>query len=115
MDEIVRELGHIKLVQLQPSGLIIETPSGYFYDVSRRVEVERLHITPRGIEATTADDILRAASTYLLPDQILYLVVGRWHDIAQDAPEGQSHLEKVTHHRVRHLSARDPLTLRELE
>jgi zinc protease len=69
----------------------------------------------RGIEATTADDILRAASTYLLPDQILYLVVGRWHDIAQDAPEGQSHLEKVTHHRVRHLSARDPLTLRELE
>ncbi|MGB5658640.1 MAG: pitrilysin family protein [Thermoanaerobaculia bacterium] len=69
----------------------------------------------RGIEATTADDILRAASTYLLPDQLLYLVVGRWHDIAQGAPEGQSQLEKVIRHRVRHLPARDPLTLRDLE
>jgi hypothetical protein len=48
-------LGKIKLVQLQPSGLIIETPSGYFYDASRRVEVDCLLITSRGIEATTPD------------------------------------------------------------
>lgn len=38
----LRDLGIIKLVQLQPSGLIIETPSGNFYDASRRVEVDRL-------------------------------------------------------------------------
>jgi len=49
----LRELGNVKLVQLQPSGLIIETPSGYFYDASRRVEVDRLLITMKGIEATT--------------------------------------------------------------
>ena len=48
----LRDLGVIKLVQLQPSGLIIKTPSGYFYDASRRVEVDRLLITTKGIEAT---------------------------------------------------------------
>ena len=54
MAENIRELGRVKLVQVQPSGLIIETPSGDFYDVSRRVEVEKLIITSLGIEATTA-------------------------------------------------------------
>lgn len=55
MVEITRALGIVKLVQLQPSGLIIETPSGYFYDASRRVEVDRLLITSKGIEAATPD------------------------------------------------------------
>lgn len=55
MVETFRELGRVKLVQLQPSGLIIETPSGYFYDASRRLEVECLYITPLGIEAITAE------------------------------------------------------------
>jgi hypothetical protein len=51
----LRELGRIKLTQLQPSGLIIKTPSGYFYDPSRRVEVDRLQINSLGIEATTPE------------------------------------------------------------
>lgn len=55
MIEKIRELGKVKLVQLQPSGLIIETPAGYYYDVSRRVEVDQLLITPRGIEASMPD------------------------------------------------------------
>ena len=50
-----RDLGKIKLVQVQPSGLIIETPSGGYYDASRRVEVDRLLITSKGIEATTRE------------------------------------------------------------
>ena len=37
MDKGSRQIGHVKLTQLQPNGLIIETPAGYFYDVSRRV------------------------------------------------------------------------------
>jgi MOSC domain-containing protein YiiM len=53
MDKKLRQLGTVKLVQLQPAGLIIETPEGYTYDPSRRVEVERLQITPQGIEAVT--------------------------------------------------------------
>jgi hypothetical protein len=52
MDEELHELGRVKLIQIQPSGLIIDTPSGGFYDVSRRVEVEQLFITPSGISAT---------------------------------------------------------------
>jgi hypothetical protein len=55
MVESLRNLGHVKLVQVQPSGLIIETPSGYFYDASRRLEVDCLHITSLGIEATTPE------------------------------------------------------------
>jgi MOSC domain-containing protein YiiM len=54
MAENIRELGIVKLVQVQPSGLIIETPSGDFYDESRRVEVEKLIITSLGIEAKTS-------------------------------------------------------------
>jgi len=55
MTEKLRELGRVKLTQVQPTGLIIETPSGYFYDVSRRVEVDRLLISSRGIEAATPE------------------------------------------------------------
>ncbi len=50
-----KDLGIVKLVQLQPNGLIIKTPSGYFYDESRRVEVDQLTINSKGIEATTPD------------------------------------------------------------
>ena len=55
MSENFRELGRVKLVQVQPDGLIIETPSGYFYDASRLVKVDRLYITLLGIEATTPE------------------------------------------------------------
>jgi len=51
MTNNIQELGRVKLVQVQPSGLIIETPSGDFYDATRRVEVEKLIITALGIEA----------------------------------------------------------------
>jgi len=51
MGENRKILGTVKLVQLQPDGLIVERPSGYFYDVSRRVEVDQLLINSRGIEA----------------------------------------------------------------
>lgn len=55
MVETLRELGHVKLTQVQPTGLIITTPSGSTYDPSQRVEVSRLLITSQGIEATTPD------------------------------------------------------------
>jgi len=51
-----RQLGEVSLVQLQPTGLIVDAPGpepvGSFYDAGRRVEVDHLEITPRGIEAT---------------------------------------------------------------
>ncbi len=50
---MIRELGEVLLVQLQPNGLIIKKDQGYFYDVSRRLEVDELIINSRGIEANT--------------------------------------------------------------
>ena len=55
MSENMHELGRVKLVQLQPNGLIIKTPSGYLYDASRLVKVDSLTINSLGIEAKTAD------------------------------------------------------------
>ena len=53
MKESLEFLGTIKLTQLQPNGLIVERPSGEFYDHSRLMVVDRLMITSGGIEATT--------------------------------------------------------------
>ena len=51
-----RRLGTVSLVQLQPNGLIIDAPEASpvssYYDAGRRVEVDRLEISSRGIEAT---------------------------------------------------------------
>lgn len=55
MTDQMRELGQVRLVQVQPAGMVIETPAGDFYDVTRRVEVERLLITALGIEADLAN------------------------------------------------------------
>jgi hypothetical protein len=55
MVEKIKDLGLVKLVQLQPNGLIIEKDGGYFYDESRRVEVPQLTINKRGIEAATPE------------------------------------------------------------
>jgi hypothetical protein len=49
-----QDLGRVKLVQIQPTGLIIESASGDIYDPSRRVEVNSLLITALGVEATTS-------------------------------------------------------------
>ncbi len=57
MTENLCELGHVKLVQLQPQGLIIDasnTPSGYLYDPSRLLKVDQLTINPLGIETITS-------------------------------------------------------------
>lgn len=55
MIEKLNLLGYVKLTQLQPTGLIINTPSGEFYDPSRRVVVDNLQISPLGIESITPD------------------------------------------------------------
>jgi len=55
MVDKLRDLGIVNLVQLQPNGLIIEKDGEYYYDVTRRVEVDQLIINSKGIEATTPD------------------------------------------------------------
>lgn len=51
MSEELCLLGQVKITQLQPSGLIIKTASGYIYDPSGRMEVPQLFLTHQGIEA----------------------------------------------------------------
>ena len=68
MSEILRRIGQVIITQVQPSGLIIKTPSGYIYDPSWRVEVPQLFLTQQGIEAETPQgeriiDIHHAAHT----------------------------------------------------
>lgn len=53
MVEVIRDLGRVKLVQLQPTGLVVQTPKGEYYDPSRRLVLDQLFITPEGIEAIT--------------------------------------------------------------
>ena len=57
MIEKKRSLGAVKLVQLQPNGLIIEKDGGDYYDESRRVEVDQLLVNSKGIEANTPDGL----------------------------------------------------------
>jgi hypothetical protein len=64
-----------------------------------------------GIESVTGDDVMRAARDYLQPKQWIFLVVGRWTEMAGGADAGTSNLERNLSHRVTHLPGRDPLTL----
>lgn len=48
-------LGKITLTQLQPNGLIIETPSGEVFDPSRLMVASHLVLTPQGIETITPE------------------------------------------------------------
>lgn len=52
----LRELGRVKITQVQPSGLIYEVPGGYRYDPSRRVEVSCLMLSARGVEGIDFQD-----------------------------------------------------------
>ena len=66
------------------------------------------------IQAVTADDVLKAAQTYLHPDQLVTLVVGRWDEIAAGDPQGRAKMEDLGGAGVVHLPLRDPLTLQPL-
>lgn len=64
-----------------------------------------------GIALVSADDVQRAATTYLRPAELSCLVVGRWREISAGAPAGESTLERLARSPVTVLVARDPLTL----
>jgi zinc protease len=66
----------------------------------------------QGIEQVTVDEVRRAASRFLRPENLVYLVVGRWAGLSGGRVTGESELERVTGHRVIHLPQRDPLTMR---
>ncbi len=63
------------------------------------------------VQAVTADDVLRAAKKYLKPEAIVFLVVGKWDEIAPGDEGGRARMKVLFGGEVTHLPMRDPLTL----
>ncbi len=64
------------------------------------------------VQAVTADDVLRAAKKYLKPEAIVFLVVGKWDEIAPGDAGGRARMKDLFGGEVTHLPMRDPLTLK---
>ncbi len=67
------------------------------------------------IRAVTAEDVRRVAKKYIHPDKLVFLVVGKWEDIAPGDPDGRATMKEFFGGKVTHLPLRDPLTLEALE
>ncbi len=63
------------------------------------------------IRKVTAANVKRVAATYLQPDKLMYLVVGKWSEIEPGDPNGKASMKDFHGGRVVHLPLRDPLTL----
>ncbi len=61
------------------------------------------------IEKVTAADVQRVAKKYLKPDEMVFLVVGKWEDIAPGDTDQRADMSQLGE--VQHLPLRDPLTL----
>jgi predicted Zn-dependent peptidase len=64
------------------------------------------------VQAVTADDVLQAAKKYLKPEEIVFLVVGKWDEIEKGDADGRASMTDLFAGRVTHLPTRDPLTLK---
>jgi predicted Zn-dependent peptidase len=64
------------------------------------------------VQAVTADDVLRVARKYLKPEAIVFLVVGKWEEIAPGDSGGRAKMKDFFGGEVTHLPLRDPLTLK---
>ncbi|MEJ2086570.1 MAG: hypothetical protein P8Y44_12985 [Acidobacteriota bacterium] len=56
-------------------------------------------------------EVQEAANTYLRPERLIYLVVGRWDEIGVEDTSNLSGLEEVVGFEVEQLPQRDPSTL----
>ena len=66
------------------------------------------------VEAVTPADVQRVAHRYLTPDAVVFLVVGKWDEIAKGDPEDRATMNDFFGGKVTHLPLRDPLTLEPL-
>ena len=63
------------------------------------------------IDAVTAEDVGRAAKTYLRPNEMIFLVVGSWEEIEPGDTDDRANMKEFYDGDVNHLPLRDPLTL----
>ncbi len=67
------------------------------------------------IRKVTVADVQRVARQYLKPDQVVFLVVGKWSEIEPGDADGKAKMKEFFGGQVRHLPLRDPLTLEPLK
>jgi zinc protease len=63
------------------------------------------------VAAVTKEDILRVARERLHPEQMVFLVVGKWTEIAPGDPDGKATMKEFFGGEARMLPERDPVTL----
>jgi predicted Zn-dependent peptidase len=63
------------------------------------------------VEGVTAEDVQRVARKYLKPDDVVFLVVGKWAEIEKGDPAGRASMKDLFGGEVTHIPLRDPLTL----
>jgi predicted Zn-dependent peptidase len=63
------------------------------------------------IEAVAAEDIQRVAEQYLHPDQIVFLVVGKWDEVKPGDADGRASMAEFFGGQATEIPLRDPLTL----
>ena len=64
------------------------------------------------LEAVTPEDVQRVAEKYLHPDDVVFLIVGKWDDIAPGDPEDRANMRQFFNGEVTHIPLKDPLTLK---
>ena len=66
------------------------------------------------IERVTAEEVRRAAQTYLHPDRMLIVIAGRWKELAAGDSQHRATMAQFYDGEVIHLPRRDPVTLKVL-
>lgn len=66
------------------------------------------------VRAVTAEDVQRVAQRHLRPDQLIFLVVGKWDEIAPGDADRRASMKEFFGGEVEHLPLRDPLTMQPL-
>ncbi len=64
------------------------------------------------IKKVTAEEVRRAAQTYLHPDRMLIVIAGRWKELAAGDSQRRATMAEFYDGQVIHLPRRDPLTLK---
>jgi len=67
------------------------------------------------VEAVTRDDVQRVASEHLTPENMVFLIVGKWDEIEGGDLEGRASMDDFYGGSNTHLPLRDPLTQEPIE
>ena len=67
------------------------------------------------IRKVTAAEVQRVAKTYLSPDKLVFIVVGKWSEIESGDADKRASMAEFYGGQVAHIPLRDPLTLKPMQ